>query len=138
MNAIIKRAHKIRSEAAVKFGGKAGQYDMGIACKMAKQESGMKFAAGIGVIIITGGTIDDKAIMSADVIDGKIKSIFPVTVSGRKVNLVINIAGHQGIKDAITKVAEIKEKSKERALVDWIQNEGCDERGNYLPNPYHR
>lgn len=36
MNAIIRRAHQIRKEAAVKFGGKPGQYSMEIACKMAK------------------------------------------------------------------------------------------------------
>lgn len=38
MNAIIKRAHEIRREAAAKFGGKAGQYDMAIACDMAREE----------------------------------------------------------------------------------------------------
>lgn len=38
MNAIIKRAHQIRKQAAEKFGGKSGQYDMKIACEMAKEQ----------------------------------------------------------------------------------------------------
>ena len=36
MNAIIKKAHQIRKDAAAKFGGKPGQYSMEIACEMAK------------------------------------------------------------------------------------------------------
>lgn len=37
MNAIIKKAHQIRKQAAAKFGGKSGQYDMKTACEMAKE-----------------------------------------------------------------------------------------------------
>ena len=55
MNAIIKKAHKIRREAAAKFGGKPGQYSMQIACVMAKNgeevddtmEKGKNIAAAI-------------------------------------------------------------------------------------------
>lgn len=38
MNTIIKKAHQIRKKAAEKFGGEAGQYDMKIACEMAKEQ----------------------------------------------------------------------------------------------------
>lgn len=36
MNEIIRIAHKIRREAAVKFGGRSGDYSLKIACEMAK------------------------------------------------------------------------------------------------------
>lgn len=70
MNAIIERAHEIRKEAAAKFGGKAGQYDMGIACQMAKDEIKQRLMAEFNRAgkMITRGVdglkrlIDDRAV----------------------------------------------------------------------------
>jgi hypothetical protein len=66
MNEIIRRAHEIRKEAAVKFGGKPGDYSLKIACEMAKN----------GEKVMSSKTISAKSDKGQDfefeIADGKI------------------------------------------------------------------
>lgn len=82
MNATIHRANEIRKEAAVKFGGKPGDYSLKIACEMAKNGEKVNKMETITVKCEQGQEfifeVDNGKVVSAT-INSKTKGMLPVT-----------------------------------------------------------